>query len=176
MAGVADGPGGPGADGTPQPAGRTAGSPTGCVSGGGALTDATIRPPHGGRLVDLLVTGDEAAELAGRARSWPGWQLTPRQRCDLELLACGGFSPLRTFLGKDDYAAVCDSMRLADGTLWPVPVTLDVPEEVAAAAQPGRRLALRDHDDTLLAVLRVQQSWRPALAAEAASVLGTTDP
>lgn len=140
------------------------------------MTATTIRPPHGGTLVDLLAGDDEAAELAGRAAGWPGWRLTPRQRCDLELLACGGFSPLRSFLGQDDYAAVCESMRLADGTLWPIPVTLDVPEEVAAAARPGRSLALRDQDDTLLGVLHVEQAWRPAPAAEAAMVLGTTDP
>jgi ATP sulfurylase len=139
------------------------------------LTATTIRPPHGGTLVDLLATGDEAAELSGRAAASPGWRLTPRQRCDLELLACGGFSPLRSFLGRDDYLAVCETMRLADGTLWPVPVTLDVPDEIASAARPGRSLALRDHDDTLLAVLQVAEAWRPGLAAEAASVLGTTD-
>ena len=140
------------------------------------MTATTIRPPHGGALVDLLVTGGEAAELASRAADWPSWQLTPRQRCDLELLACGGFSPLRTFLGEEDYSRVCESMRLADGSLWPVPVTLDVPEEVAAAARPGRTLALRDHDGALLGVLHVEQSWRPDVVAEAAAVLGTTDP
>ena len=140
------------------------------------MTATIIRPPHGGSLVDLLAGADEGAELAIRAAECPGWRLTRRQRCDLELLACGGFSPLRTFLGVDDYSAVCESMRLADGTLWPVPVTLDVPDQVAAAARPGRSLALRDHDGALLGVLHVQQSWRPDLAAEAASVFGTTDP
>jgi len=141
------------------------------------LTVTTIRrPPHGGALVDLLVGAGEGAELANRAAGWPGWRLTRRQRCDLELLACGGFSPLRGFLGVDDYSAVCESMRLADGTLWPVPVTLDVPEEVATAARPGRSLALRDHDGALLGVMHVKESWRPDLAAEAVSVFGTTDP
>jgi sulfate adenylyltransferase len=140
------------------------------------LAVTTIRPPHGGTLVDLLVTGEEAAELAGRAAGLPGWRLTRRQRCDLELLACGGFSPLRTFHGEADYSRVCESARLADGTLWPIPVTLDVPGEVAAAARPGRRLALRDADGSLLATLRVAESWRPDRAAEAAAVFGTTDP
>jgi sulfate adenylyltransferase len=139
------------------------------------VTATTIRPPHGGSLVDLLVGGGEAVELASRAARAPSWRLTPRQRCDLELLACGGFSPLRTFLGEEDYTGVCESMRLADGTLWPVPVTLDVPEEVAAAARPGRGLALRDDDGALLGVLDVEQAWRPAIAAEAAAVLETTD-
>jgi sulfate adenylyltransferase len=135
-----------------------------------------VGPPHGGALVDLVVPAGRAAELAGRAVRWPSWRLSQRQRCDLELLACGGFSPLRGFLGQEDYAHVCESMRLADGTLWPVPITLDVPGEVAAEAEPGRSLALRDADGTLLAALHVTQAWRPDLAAEAAAVFGTTDP
>jgi ATP sulfurylase len=136
----------------------------------------TIRPPHGGVLVDLLVTADRATELTKRAAEWPSWRLPRRQRCDLELLACGGFSPLRSFLGEDDYSSVCESMRLADGTLWPIPVTLDVPTELVTAAGPGRSLALRDSDDALLAVLHVTHAWRPDLAAEAAAVFGTNDP
>jgi len=140
------------------------------------LAVTTFRLPHGGALVDLLVTGNEAAELARHAAGLPGWRLTRRQRCDLELLACGGFSPLRSFLGEADYSRVCESVRLADGTLWPIPVMLDVPDEVAAAARPGRSLALRDADGSLLGVLRVAESWRPDRAAEAATVFGTQDP
>lgn len=136
----------------------------------------TGSPPHGGALVDLLVSAGRAKGLARQAERLPNWQLTRRQRCDLELLACGGFSPLRGFLGEDDYAGVCETMRLTDGTLWPIPVTLDVPADVAAAAGPGRGLALRDYDETLLAVLHVTQAWRPDLAAEAVAVFGTTDP
>jgi sulfate adenylyltransferase len=132
-------------------------------------------PPHGGSLVSLLAEPGRAAELTRRAASWPSWQLTPRQLCDLELLACGGFSPLRTFLGEDDYHAVRDGMRLADGTLWPIPVTLDVPEKLLAVAGPGRSLALRDGRGALLAVLHVTQAWRPDVAAEAAAVFATTD-
>jgi sulfate adenylyltransferase len=139
------------------------------------LAVITTGLPHGGVLADLVVATDRAASLTRRAADWPSWRLTPRQRCDLELLACGGFSPLRGFLGHDDYASVCESMRLADGTLWPIPITLDVPENLAASAGPGRTLALRDTDDTLLAALHVTGAFRPDLAAEAAAVFGTTD-
>ncbi len=139
------------------------------------MTVTTARPPHGEDLVDLHVTADRAAEIARTADGWPGWRLTHRQRCDLELLACGGFSPLRSFLGPEDYAGVCASMRLADGTLWPIPITLDVPEALVPVARPGQSLALRDSDGTLLAVLHVSQAWRPDLAAEALAVFGTAD-
>jgi sulfate adenylyltransferase len=140
------------------------------------LTVTTARPSHGGELVDLHVAADRAAEIAASAASWPGLRLTLRQRCDLELLACGGFSPLRGFLGPQDYASVCESMRLADGTLWPVPITLDVPEALVPFAQPGQSLALRDSDDALLAALPVTHAWRPDLRLEALAVFGTADP
>ncbi len=131
--------------------------------------------PHGGALVDLVVSPERAAELKAASASWASWDLTPRQICDLELLANGGFSPLRGFLGEADYTSVCSSMRLADGTLWPMPVTLDVPEEVAAAAPVGSHLALRDPEGVMLAVLEVAEAYRPDRAAEAQAVFGTTD-
>jgi len=104
-------------------------------------------------LVDLLVDGERAADLNRRALDWPNWYLSRRQLCDLELLACGGFTPLESFLGEQDYESVCASMRLADGTLWPVPVTLDVPEDVLAAGQQTGTLALREPEGTMVAAL-----------------------
>ena len=82
--------------------------------------------PHGGRLVELISTPERRRELLGRAARWPSWDLSARQLCDLELMLGGGFPPLR-FLGRTDYESVCARMRLADGTLWPILVTLDVP-------------------------------------------------
>jgi sulfate adenylyltransferase len=136
----------------------------------------TVAPPQEEPLVDLLVEPERATELRRCSLDWPSWQLTRRQLCDLELLACGGFSPLESFLGEDDYLAVCASMRLADGTLWPIPVTLDVPGEVLAAVEPPGVLALRDAEGTMLAALHITEGWRPDLRAEAAAVFGTTDP
>src|SRR6185503_14689447 len=103
---------------------------------GGFVSDHLIAP-HGGSLVDLLVDDERAEELRKQSTDWPSWNLTPRQLCDLELLLTGGFSPLRGFMGQADYEAVRDSCRLADGTLWPMPITLDVPEDVAAGLDPG---------------------------------------
>lgn len=128
---------------------------------------------HGGELVSLVVGADRAAELMRRSRDWPSWDLTPRQLCDLELLANGGFSPLTGFLGIDDWESVCSSMRLADGTLWPIPVTLDVSRELADRLEPGDPLALLDPEGVLLAVLHVEDIYRPDLSLEAEAVYGT---
>jgi len=85
-----------------------------------------LNPPHGGTLVDLMVPAERKDELRSASRDWLSWDLTARQMCDLELLLNGGFSPLRSFLGQKDYESVCSNMRLADGTIWPMPIMLDV--------------------------------------------------
>ena len=131
--------------------------------------------PHGGALVDLIVTPERAAELKRQSSHWPSWDLTARQLCDLELLANGGFSPLRGWLDEDDYDAVCERMRLSDGTLWPIPVNLDITEEKAAELSPGAYLALRDPEGVMLAVLHVSELYRPDRDREAKLVFGTTD-
>jgi sulfate adenylyltransferase len=133
-------------------------------------------PAHGGPLVSLMAHPARGGELTRKAVGWPSLRLTRRQLCDLELLACGGFSPLRGFLCQPDYESVCDRMRLSSGALWPVPVTLDVPEKLLMAAGPGGMLALRTHNGALLAALQVRQAWQPDPAAEAKAVFGTADP
>ena len=132
-------------------------------------------PPHGGTLVDLIAAATRQAELREGSRGWPSWDLTPRQVCDLELLLDGGFSPLRGFLGRPDYDRVCREMRLADGTLWPMPITLDVPQEFADKLADGGMLALRDVEGVMLAALHVEHRWRPDREAEAQAVFGTTN-
>ena len=132
--------------------------------------------PHGGTLVDLMADPERAEQLKLASREWPSWDLTPRQVCDLELLLTGGFSPLRGFMGSADHKDVCERMRLADGTLWPIPVVLDVTEEVAAGLSGGMQLALRDAEGVMLAVLNVEDVWKPDRMAEAEQVYGTTKP
>ncbi|MGH8999327.1 MAG: sulfate adenylyltransferase [Acidimicrobiia bacterium] len=131
--------------------------------------------PHGGELVDLVVGPARRAELRTSVASgrWPTWDLTVRQACDLELLLNGGFSPLRGFMGRADYEAVCAGMRLADGTLWPMPITLDVDDDAASRLGPGDTLALRGRHDEMVAVVRVDDVWRPDLAEEARLVYRT---
>jgi ATP sulfurylase len=109
-------------------------------------------------------------------RELASWVLTPRQLCDLELIASGGFAPLDTFLGQADYESVCEHMRLQSGSLWPVPVTLDIPGDTLRAATRSGALVLLDAEQRELAVLVITEAWRPDHLAEARAVLGTTDP
>jgi sulfate adenylyltransferase len=142
------------------------------------LTTSTshLIPAHGGELVQLVATEARSAELKSLSREWPSWDLSARQLCDLELLLSGGFSPLRGFMTKADYEGVCKNMRLASGVLWPMPITLDVTEEFAKKLTPGTsKIALRDPEGVMLAVLHVEELWQPDGKAEAESVFGTSD-
>jgi len=134
-----------------------------------------LTPPHGGELVNLLAAPARITELKVESQVWPSWDLTPRQLCDIELLLTGGFSPLRGFMSRADYETVCSRMRLDDGKLWPIPVTLDVTEEFAKPLSPGAMVGLRDPEGVLLAALHVDDVWQPDRAAEAGAVYGTTN-
>jgi sulfate adenylyltransferase len=131
--------------------------------------------PHGGELIQLQVPAERAAELKAQSKDWPSWDLTARQLCDLELLMSGGFSPLRGFLNRADYEGVCQNMRLANGTLWPMPITLDVTEDFAKKLTAGNsKIALRDPEGVMLAVMHVEDVWQPDRTAEAKAVFGST--
>jgi len=130
--------------------------------------------PHGGELVNLYVQPKQATDIKAHSREWPSWDLTPRQVCDLELLMSGGFSPLTGFLNRKDYEGVCQNMKLASGVLWPIPITLDVTEEFAKKLTPGgSKVALRDGEGVMLAVLHVEDVWQPDRQAEAKAVFGS---
>ena len=126
-------------------------------------------------LVDLILPTELLEQRRREASGWDSWNLTPRQLCDLELLVNGAFSPLTGFMGRRDYESVRDHMRLADGTLWPIPVTLDVTEEVASRIAAQQPLVLRDPEGLPLAVLRVSDVWELDPEATAAEVYGTRD-
>src|SRR5262244_2461226 len=131
--------------------------------------------PHGGELVDLKLDPEHAAELIARSKKFPSWDLTSRQIRDLELLLSGGFSPLRGFMNRAEYERVCHEMRLSDGLIWPIPITLDVPEAFAKSLKPRRtKVALRDSEGVMVAVLYVEDVWQPDRKAEAEAVFGTT--
>lgn len=127
-------------------------------------------------LVELLATPERADILRAASKEWPSWDLSPRQLCDLEMLLNGGFSPLRGFLSRADYEGVCESMRLQNGVLWPMPIMLDVTEEFANRIGPGDTVALHDPEGFMLAALHVNEIWRPDRLFEAESVYGTSNP
>ena len=133
-----------------------------------------LNAPHGGVLVNLMAAPERAKEMHAESRDWPSWDLTPRQLCDVELLLNGGFSPLRGFMTRPDYEGVRDKMRLADGTVWPIPITLDVKEEFAKNLKPGSAIALRDPEGVMLAALHVEEIWSPDRTAEADAVFKST--
>jgi sulfate adenylyltransferase len=126
-------------------------------------------------IAELYVSADSAQKLKHEAGNLPSWDLTARQVCDLELLMNGGFFPLKGFLGQADYDGVVENMRLADGTLWPIPVTLDVSEAFAGKVEPGQDIALRDSEGVILAILSVTDKWTPDKAREAERVFGADD-
>jgi sulfate adenylyltransferase len=129
--------------------------------------------PYRGSLVDLVVTEPEREELRAYASELPSLQLSARSVCDLELLATGAFTPLQRFLGKADYERVLDEMRLANGVLFPIPVTMPVDRQ-----QPigfDRDVALRDARNELLAILTIEEIYEWNLDELAARVFGTQD-
>jgi sulfate adenylyltransferase len=110
----------------------------------------TLIAPYGGKLVDLL---GPAGEGAGAPLNLRSIRVSERSRCDLELLATGAFSPLDRFMSRADYERVVSEMRLADGTLFPIPITLPVSDDVAI----GERIALRGPHNEILAVMDVEE-------------------
>src|ERR1700737_3793890 len=117
---------------------------------------STIQP-YAGQLQQLLVPDAESAELRAYASKLPSLQLSERAMCDLELLACGGFSPLDRFMGQADHQRVLDEMRLANGHLHPIPVTLPVDPDDAPRLDTD--VALRSPTNDLLAILTVEEIY-----------------
>ena len=131
--------------------------------------------PHGGVLCERHAQPQERETLKEQSAAWPSWDLTPRQLCDLELLLNGGFSPLCGFMRQADYQTCLQTMRLANGLLWPMPITLDISTQFASGLMVGDRIALRDPEGLLVACLTVEELWTPDKAQEATFVFGTTD-
>jgi len=133
-----------------------------------------LNGPYGGELVNLVAEGKERDALLAEANTLPSLQLSDRSVHDLELLAVGAFSPLRGFMGRADYEGVLKDMRLANGTLWPIPITLPVADD--APVQAGASVALRNSKNELLAVMRVAEVYPWSLEREATAVAGKNDP
>jgi sulfate adenylyltransferase len=132
-----------------------------------------IISPYGGKLVNLIVTGDEREQLIAESSLYPSIQISQRALCDLELLATGGFSPLDRFMGRADYQRVMTEMRLADGTLFPIPITLTINKDEIPTRSEW--LSLRDSSNNLIAIMRVEEFYRWDPNMEARLVYSTTD-
>jgi sulfate adenylyltransferase len=140
------------------------------------VSDPGLPPPHGGAPVDLMVDPARARELRAASRDWPSLDLDARALADVELLTTGAYAPLTGFHTAEEVTSIEQSMRLPDGTLWPLPITLDVDEAAAKGIEEGARVALRDPEGTMVAVLRVTSLWRPDARLDAAALLDSTDP
>ncbi len=137
------------------------------------MSKANLISPYGGKLVNLVVDEKEREEILARATKLSSVKITMRNLCDLELLATGGFSPLTTFMGKADYERVLREMRLADGTLWPLPITLTVdPKELPTV---GDDIVLRNTNNDVIAIMTLDEVYHWDAETEAALAYGTTD-
>ncbi len=134
---------------------------------------ARLITPYGGELVNLLVPRDQLVEKTTYANHLPYIQLSPRAECDLELLAVGAFSPLRGFMNQADFQDVLDTMRLSDGTLFPMPITL--PIDPTDEIKLGVDIALRDSKNNILAIQTVEEIYQWQLEEMAVKLFGKFD-
>jgi sulfate adenylyltransferase len=131
--------------------------------------------PHGGKLVNRVLEGDAAKSATTAAGSYKSVTLSPREQFDLEMIAIGAFSPLTGFMGKADFTAVCKDMRLANGTVWPIPITFCPADDVAAGIKEGDKLALKDSKGRLLGTMTVREKYAHDKELEIPNVYKTTD-
>ncbi|MDI6796368.1 MAG: adenylyl-sulfate kinase [Desulfatibacillaceae bacterium] len=132
--------------------------------------------PHGDRLVSLLVSDEKGPYLLDQAQHLENVRLNSRQVCDLELFACGAFSPLTGFMDEKQCNSVLENKCLPDGLFWPLPVVLDVSQETAARLKPGKKAALRDKEGFVLGILAVTDIFVPDVSVWLSALFGAGDP
>ncbi len=137
---------------------------------------STLVPPHGGKLLPLLLEGDAKKAELEKAGNLPQIRISSRETSDLIMMAMGAFSPLTGFMGRDDYNRVIHEMRMVDGTLWPIPITLAVSKEQADSIPPNSEITLID-DETgeLMATMKVLEAFSYDKKLEAQNVFRTTE-
>lgn len=131
--------------------------------------------PHGKKLINRYCNDIESKQYKIDAINYQSWTLTDRQLCDLELILNGAFSPLDGFMNQECYNSVLDSNRLLDNTIWPMPIILDVESDLAEKINPTEKLALRDKEGYLIAIIQISDKWNYDKELEAKKVYGTTD-
>jgi len=132
--------------------------------------------PHGGALKPLLLKGAELTEALDKAQHFPKVRLTSRETSDLIMLAMGAFSPLDGFMCQKDYLGVVDNMQTANGTMWPIPITLSVPKEQADSLKSGSEVALIDDESgELMGSMTIEDKYTYDKKHEAQQVFRTTE-
>ena len=139
------------------------------------MAASPLIPPHGGTLINRFADADRARELTSAASGLPKITLSSKQACDLEMIATGAFSPLDGFVGKADFESICREVRLADGTVWPIPITLAVDDAAKDSLSEGGQAALFHADGTLLAVIDVKEIYPHDKKLEIPNVFRTED-
>ncbi len=137
------------------------------------MEETKLIEPYGGKLVDLLAPAEELDHLKRYAGKLPSIQLSERSICDLELLATGAFSPLDRFMGQQDYQSVLDTMRLSNGAVFPIPITL--PVEPGPDIRLGQEIALRDQKNNILALMTIEEIYEWDINEVSEKVFGATD-
>ncbi len=133
-------------------------------------------PPHGGKLAPLLLEGEQLAREREKARRLPRILLSSRETSDLIMMAIGAFSPLEGFMGYEDYRSTLENMRLADGTLWPIPITLSIPESQAKELPLNAEVALIDEESSeLMGSMRIEEKFSYDKKKEARLVFRSED-
>lgn len=140
------------------------------------VTEKTIGiPAYGGKLIQRIVLGNEREKYLQKAKKLKALTLDAWSLSDLELIAIGGFSPLTGFMGEKDYIRVVEDMRLADGTIWSIPITLPATREIADQFEIGSEIALLGEDGVIYGVLQLEEKYAYDKEKEAQLVYGTTD-
>ena len=131
--------------------------------------------PYKGQLINLLIDEDDAEKIKTESESYPAITLSQRQQCDLELLVTGALSPLTGFMSQQEYDSVVENTSLLNGTVWPIPYYLDLTATQAETINVGDKIALRDIEGFMPAILTVESKWKPDKKKEAENIYGTVD-
>src|SRR3989338_8684651 len=131
--------------------------------------------PHGGELINLVVSGKERDELLAKAKGLTKVVLNEKQLSDLDMMACGALSPLKGFMNSKDYNSVVKTMHLANGLPWSLPITLSVSNDIADKVKVGDEVSLCDGDGTILGLCKVEEKYDYNKETEAKEVYKTTE-
>src|SRR5690625_3950243 len=131
--------------------------------------------PHGGLLISRELTGQKRQEALRGAEKLPSITVNSWIISDMELLGTGGFSPLKGFMVQADYESVVENTRLADGTVWSIPITLPVTEAQAKSFHIGESIALKGKDGTIYGTITLEEKYAYDQEREAQRIYGTTD-